>query len=97
MTLDGLNLTEWQKEDVVDLLEDYPNLLEMSEEELLTLSRSLYWKAQGLYSEVTRIESDADTIKMLAIKKSKVPVKFIERGDLLPDDAPAGTVCIEEF
>lgn len=69
--LDGLNLSKWYKEDIIDLLEDYPNLLTMTEEELNTLARSLYWKAQGLYSEVTRLENEADAIKALANAKKE--------------------------
>lgn len=58
-----LNLTWWQEEDLEDLLEDYPNLLEMSAEELNKLVRQLYWEANGLVEQANRLESKADAIK----------------------------------
>lgn len=57
-------LTEWQKEDLEDLQENYPNLDEMTDEELELLSRKLYREAQGLYDRVCRLESDAENIKL---------------------------------
>ena len=59
-----MTLTEWQKEDLEDLQEEYPNLKEMSDEELELLSRKLYHEAQGLYDRVCRLESDAENIKL---------------------------------
>lgn len=61
--LDGLKLTKWQKEDIEDLLEDFPTLFDMSNEELESLSRKMYWEADGLYQTVCRLESQAETIK----------------------------------
>ena len=58
------NLTEWQKEDIEDLLEKYPDLDTMTDEELDHLARKLYWDAQGLYDQVNRMESEAETIKL---------------------------------
>ena len=57
-------LTDWQKEDLEDLQETYPNLDEMTDEELELLSRKLYREAQGLYDRVCRLESDAENIKL---------------------------------
>ena len=34
-----MSLTEWQKEDIEDLLEEYPELAEMTDEELDDFSR----------------------------------------------------------
>ena len=48
-------LTEWQKEDLEYLQENYPNLDEMTDEELELLSRKLYREAQGLYDRVCRL------------------------------------------
>lgn len=59
-----MTLTEWQKEDLEDLLEEYPNLKEMTDEELELLSRKLYHEAQGLYDRVCRLESEAENIKL---------------------------------
>ena len=57
-------LSEWQKEDLEDLLEKYPDLDSMTDEELDHLFRKLYWDAQGLYDQVTRMESEAENIKL---------------------------------
>lgn len=57
-------LSEWQKEDLEDLLEKYPDLDIMTDEELDHLSRKLYWDAQGLYGQVNRMESEAENIKL---------------------------------
>lgn len=67
--LDALNLSKWQKEDIEDMLEDYPDLLEKSIDELETLSRKLYWEADGMYQNVCRIESQAELMKVLAEAK----------------------------
>lgn len=57
-------LTEWQKEDLEDLQENYPNLDEMTDKELELLSHKLYREAQGLYDRVCRLESDAENIQL---------------------------------
>lgn len=66
-----MTLTEWQKEDLEDLLEEYPELAEMTDEELDTFSRKLYWEAQGLYDRVNRLESDAENIKLYKQTRGK--------------------------
>lgn len=68
-----MTLTEWQKEDLKDLQEEYPNLKEMTDEELELLSRKLYHEAQGLYDRVCRLESDAENIKLfIQVRKESV-------------------------
>ena len=57
-------LTDWQKEDLEDLQETYPNLDEMTDEELELLSNKLYREAQGLFDRMCRLESDAVNIKL---------------------------------
>lgn len=57
-------LTDWQKEDLEDLQETYPNLDEMTDEELELLSDKLYREAQGLFDRMCRLESDAENIKL---------------------------------
>lgn len=66
-------LTDWQKEDLEDLQEKYPNLDEMTDEELELLSRNFYREAQGLYDRVCRLESDAENIKLfIQVRKESV-------------------------
>ena len=57
-------LSEWQREDLEDLCEKYPDLDTMTDEELDHLSRKLYWDAQDLYDQVNRMESEAENIKL---------------------------------
>ena len=66
-----MNLTEWQKEDIEDLLEEYPELIGMTDEELDAFSRKLYWEAQGLYDRVNRLESYAENIKLYKQTRGK--------------------------
>lgn len=61
--LDKLKLTKWQKEDIEDLLEDFPTLFDMPNKELETLSRRMYLEADGLFQTVCHLENQAETIK----------------------------------
>ena len=70
--LDKLNLSKWQKEDMEDMFEDYPNLLDMSVEELETLSRKKYWEADGMYQTVCYMESQAELMQVLANAKKEL-------------------------
>lgn len=73
INFDKTNLTKWKKDDLIDLLDDYPNLLEKSDEELETLSTNLYFKAQDLYERANWIEQDAENIKLLMkIRKEQI-------------------------
>lgn len=58
-----LDLELWEEEDLEDLLEMFPNLLEMTHEQLDRAASDLYWEAQRKYAEVTSLESKADTIR----------------------------------
>ena len=66
-----MNLTNWQKEDIEDLLEEYPELADMTDEELVVFTRKLYWKAQGLYDEDNRLESKAETVTLYMQTRGK--------------------------
>lgn len=57
-----LSLSRWVKEDLVDLLEDYPNLFDMSKEELQKIAADKYATARGYIDRANRLESDADAI-----------------------------------
>lgn len=57
-----LNLAWWQEEDLEDLDVEF-HISEKNIEELDKLATELYWKAQNLYSTVTRLESQADAIR----------------------------------
>jgi hypothetical protein len=69
--LKELNLSAWTKEDLIDLLEDYPTLFEMTDGELNKLSRERYQEAQGLIDQANRLESDADAIVKYVIERRR--------------------------
>lgn len=56
------NLSPWVKADLIDLLEDYPNLFDMSKEELQKIAADKYATARGYIDRANRLESDADAI-----------------------------------
>lgn len=69
INLDSLNLYSWQREDIEEIIDElYPNLLEMSIEELKIIRSTLYWDAQGYIETANRIESKADAIGILIEK-----------------------------
>ena len=55
--------SKWEIEDIEMILEDYPEVKDKSDEELLDFSRKLYWEAQGLFERVNSLEGTAETIK----------------------------------
>ena len=55
-------MTEWEKEEIRDLLEEYPNLIEMSNLDLAAKARELRWNAARLYEECNRLDSNAEAI-----------------------------------
>lgn len=64
--------TDWnkyQKEDILDLVKEHPELLDMTPVQLRTRARDLYWEAQSIYETVNRLESEAsltrDLIKII--------------------------------
>ena len=61
--LKDYDLHKWTKEDLIDLLEEYPNLFEMTAEELKKIVQDKYWTAQGYFDRGNRLESDAAAIE----------------------------------
>ena len=57
------DLEWWEKDDIDSLLEEYPEIKNMSRDELDKLKSKLYWEAQGLIEESNRIESYSYTIQ----------------------------------
>lgn len=58
---------KWLKEDLEDLIEDeYPNLLELTSEQMENLSRELYKEAARYYDISLRLERQAEIIKRLS-------------------------------
>ncbi len=67
--LADFNLTPWTKEELIDLLEEYPTLFEMSEADLNQLARDRYNNAQGYVDRANRLENEADAIVKYSLEK----------------------------
>ena len=63
------DLSPWTKEQLVDLLDDYPNLLEMPEVELNKLATDLFREAQGYIERGTSLENDSNAIIAYSLAK----------------------------
>ena len=61
--LSTLDLQWYEKEDIEDLIEEYPQLLEMSLDEIKKLKTKLYWESQGLIDRAYAIESKQILLK----------------------------------
>lgn len=58
---------KWLKEDLEDLIEDeYPNLLELTSQQMENLSQELYREAERYYDISLRLERQAEIIKRLS-------------------------------
>lgn len=63
--IESMNFTRWwQKEDLLDLFEKYPEIESATHEQLEKFKQEKYWEAQGLIEEAERIEAEADTIQL---------------------------------
>lgn len=58
-----LNLELWQEEDLEDVFEEYPELENMTLEEMEKFARKLYWEAQGYIDQANSIENKADILR----------------------------------
>lgn len=62
--MESMNLTWWQKEDLLDLLRKYPEIELATREQLEKFKQDKYWEAQGLIEEAERIEAEGDVIQL---------------------------------
>ena len=62
--MESMNLTWWQKKDLLDLLEKYPEIELATREQLEKFKQEKYWEAQGLIEEAERIEAEGDVIQL---------------------------------
>ena len=62
--MESMNLTWWQKEDLLDLLRKYPEIELATREQLEKFKQEKYWEAQGLIEEADRIEAEGDVIQL---------------------------------
>lgn len=61
--LKGLELPWYIKDDLIDLLEEYPNLFLMPESQLKEIAREKYSKADSYNSKASRLENEAGAIE----------------------------------
>ena len=59
---DSDDLEWWEKEDIDSILEEYPEVKNMSRHELIEFKTKLYWESQYLIEKANRIESYSDTL-----------------------------------
>ena len=61
--LKDLDLPWYIKDDLIDLLEEYPNLFEMPASALKELACGMWAEADGYTSRATRLENEASAIE----------------------------------
>jgi len=54
----------WEKEDLCELLDKYPEIKTATYEQLEEFKQKRYWDAQALIDEAARIEEEADMINV---------------------------------
>ena len=59
----NLDLTEWEKEDLEELVANYPAIVEMTDWEIDKLATELYWKSQNKYAEVVNLENQSEALR----------------------------------
>ena len=59
-----LDLELWQEEDLEDVFEEYPELENMTLEEMEKFARKLYWEANGYIDRANSLECKADSIRL---------------------------------
>lgn len=63
------DLNKYKKEDILDLVKEYPELLDMTPVQLSTRARDLDWEADGYMNKVNSLENEAsltrDLIKII--------------------------------
>lgn len=60
--LSNFNLSQFTKDDIMYLFEEYPTLFEMSENELIKLANSLYEEARVLDARAGTRANEADAV-----------------------------------
>ena len=59
-----LDLELWQEEDLEDVFEEYPELENMTLEEMEKFARKLYWEASDYIDRANSLECKADSIRL---------------------------------
>ena len=59
-----LDLELWQEEDLEDVFQEYPELENMTLEEMEKFAKKLYWEASGYIDQANSLECKADSIRL---------------------------------
>lgn len=59
-----LDLKLWQEEDLEDVFKEYPELENMTLEEMAKFARKLEWEASGYIDRANALECKADSIRL---------------------------------
>ena len=62
--IESMDLKWWQKEDLLDLLEKYPEIELATREQLEKFKQEKYLEAEGLIEQANSIEAEADAIQL---------------------------------
>lgn len=62
--IESMDLKWWQKEDLLYILEKYPEIELATREQLEKFKQEKYWEAQGLIDQASTIEAEADIIQL---------------------------------
>lgn len=69
-------IKDWQMEDLLDLLEENPEIEQMNLEQLKALEQDLYREASWKFDEGGRLENKATTIALFyALKKEGIEIE----------------------
>lgn len=69
-------IKDWQMEDLLDLLEENPEVEQMTLEQLKALEQDLYREASWKFDEGNRLENKAMTIALLyALRKEGLEIE----------------------
>ena len=72
---------KWQMENLLDLLEENPEIEQMTLTQLKTLEQDLYRKASWKFDEGNRLENKASTIALYyALKKEGIEIERRSNG-----------------
>ena len=58
--MESMNLTWWQKEDLLDLLGKYPEIELATREKLEEIKQEKNWEEQGIIEEAERNDAESD-------------------------------------
>ena len=63
--IDKTDWNKYQKEDILDLVKEHPELLDMTPVQLSTRARDLEWDAEGYFDQANSLENEASLTRDL--------------------------------